>query len=268
MVLRSPRLRRRLAWLGGLAAAAGLVVGVLSLLPEQSGKPPRDRLHGRATLPARQVPLRPAERRGIDATLDTLIGGAVAGRDPESARAVLPPGTDPRTVYRYPARGTRFHDWTLNESTPGHVSLDLLVQPAARAARRTGPVVFTIRLDQVGTRWRVESLLPVASIGSHDVTSAADFGPGLPKRPPKAAPLTKSWLGRPWLVVPVAVLALVVLFPIVLLLVKSGGASRAMRRYRRGREGEPLPWERPQPPVDESSSFRSSGTLAAGPRRK
>lgn len=268
MVLRSPRLRRRLTWCGGLAAAAGLAAGVLALLPEQSGKPPPDRFHGRATLPQRQVALRPAERRAIDATLDAVVGGAVAGRDPERARAVLPPGTDPGTLYRFPARGTRFHDWRLNESTPSHVSLDLLVQPAAGAARRTGPVVFTIRLDRVGTRWRVESLVPVASIGSHDVTSAADFGPGLPKRPPKAAPLTKSRLGRPWLVVPLAVLGLAIVFPVGLLAVKGGWSGRAMRRYRRARRDEPLPWERPQAAVDESSSFRPSGTVAGGSRRK
>src|SRR4051812_26581036 len=125
MVFRSPRLRRRLAWAGGILAVAGAAGIAVALLPEHDGKRPPEHLRGSAVLPTRQVPLRTADRHAIDRTLDRFVLGAVAKRDPERARAVVARGIDPRTVFAYPARGTTFHDWTLNESTRGHVSLDL-----------------------------------------------------------------------------------------------------------------------------------------------
>src|SRR4051794_24554618 len=113
MVLRSPRLRRRIAWpaaaLGVVAAAAVAVV----VVPEHDGKPPAEHLRAGAVLPAAEVPLRAADRRAIDRTLDRFVVDAVAKRQPARAGGVVTRGIDPRRVYGYPARGTTFHDWTL-----------------------------------------------------------------------------------------------------------------------------------------------------------
>jgi hypothetical protein len=245
MVLGSPRARRRLAWFGGFATVAAAVGIGLALVPEHDGKQPPGKLRAGAVLPERQVALRAADRRAIDRSLDRFVVEAVTKRNPTRARGVLAPGVDPRGVYSYPARGTSFHDWTLNESTPGHVSLDLMLQPTVRAAASTGPIVFTIRMRRSAGRWLVESLVPTAMFSSktHKVTAAVDFNPGLGRDPPKAAPLTKSTLGAGWIALPLGILGLVLAFPIGFLLVKWIRGRLAFRRYRRENAGASLPWK-------------------------
>src|SRR4051812_31726913 len=104
MVFRSPRVRRRLLWVGGFAAVAAAVGLGLALVPEHDGKPAPDRLRAGAVLPERQVALRVADRRAIDRSLDRFVLDAVARRNPRRARGVVAPGVDPRGVYSYPAR--------------------------------------------------------------------------------------------------------------------------------------------------------------------
>src|SRR4051794_16082446 len=245
MVSGSPRLRRRLAWGGGLAAVAAAAGIGLALVPEHHGKRGAEHPRPGALLPARPVPLRPADRRAIDRSLDRFVVDAVAKRDPARARSVLSRGIDPDGVYSYPARGRSFHDWTLNESTRDRVSLDLMLQPTARTAASTGPIIFTIRLNRAADGWRVESLTPTAIFSSktHKVTAAVDYTPGLGRDPPKAAPLTKPTLGAGWIAIPLGIAGLVVAFPLCLLLAKWLRGRRAMRRYRRENASAALPWE-------------------------
>src|SRR3954451_5813451 len=98
MVFDSPRLRRRLPR-GGAPAAVAAAAGIgLALVPEHGGKRAAEHLRPGAVLPAEQVPLRAADRRAIDRSLDRFVVDAVAKRNPERARSVLVRGIDPDGV--------------------------------------------------------------------------------------------------------------------------------------------------------------------------
>ena len=74
--------------------------------------------------------LKPAERRAINATLDRFVASAVQRKDLAAAYDLVTPamrtGISRRAwahgttnVMAYPARGTRFHGWTVDLAQPG-----------------------------------------------------------------------------------------------------------------------------------------------------
>ena len=171
-LLSSPRRRRRLAYLGALVVAAGVVALVIELLPSRNGVTQHftsgrvQRVGGEHT-----VPVSAAERRAIDAALDRFVGAVVARRDPlagwplstsrlraSSTRAEWARGDVP--VYAYPARGRQFHEWVLDYSFPNRVGLELGVQP--RRGAKVGNAAFDVDLKRVGGRWLVDSIYPRA----------------------------------------------------------------------------------------------------------
>ena len=139
--------RRGARDLGLLAARAGAA----SASARSRRSPGRPQIVGRE----RQVPLRSADRasdrpdprrlrprgRRAQGSARPLTGSPrarCAGRRlaRSGARGDIP-------VYPYPASEQR--DWTLNFSFPGHVSLDLFVQP--RQGADVGPIAFTVELQ-------------------------------------------------------------------------------------------------------------------------
>src|SRR6266542_3684084 len=130
----SPRARRRLLWLVGLAAAGGIAGFVIALLPNQKGgfnTPPSG---GKAQVVRREreVPVSLRDRREINALLDAFVPAAVERRDPAAAydlvtrtlRAVAPRAqwrTGDIPVSPFDAGGTEFHGWTVITSYPGSV---------------------------------------------------------------------------------------------------------------------------------------------------
>jgi hypothetical protein len=172
-ILQSPRRRRRLAYgVGVPLALAAIVFGVVQILPGDPEEPP-ERFENRPAdviKPERPVRLTPSDRARINAALDLFVRAAVKRRNPPAARKVTTPNLRKQAtpaqwrrgdipVYPYPARGTRFHDWTLNFSVEGHVNLDLILVPE-RGRRDVGPVTFTIDLLERRGRWLIDAFIP------------------------------------------------------------------------------------------------------------
>jgi hypothetical protein len=193
--------------------------------------------------------LKPAERRAINATLDRFVASAVQRKDLAAAYDLVTPamrtGISRRAwargttnVMAYPARGTRFHGWTVDLARPGYVMLDLLLQPRRHAHK--GPMIFTLELRRVHGRWLVESFIPSASFAGAEKTGSmqafADYGPLASKNP------KPKHVNRLFLIGPALVVLLIVAFPAGILL-------RSWRRNRRAEREYGKPLQRSLPPL-------------------
>jgi hypothetical protein len=185
----------------------------------------------------------PAERRAIDATLDRFVASAVQRHDLAASYDLVTPamrtGISRRAwahgttnVMAYPARGTRFHGWTVDLAQPGYVMVDLLLQPRPHAHQ--GPMIFTVELRRVHGRWLVASFIPSASFAGAERTGSmkafADYGP-LASRNPKP-----KHVNRLFLIGPALVVLLIVALPVAIVLLSRRRNRRAERDF-----GKPLP---------------------------
>ena len=194
--------------------------------------------------------LKPAEKRGIDATLDRFVTSAVQRHDLAAAYDLVTPamrtgitrrawGHGVTNVMAYPARGKRFHGWALDLAQRRYVMLDLLLQP--RRGTHVGAMIFTVELRKLHGRWRVASFIPSASFAGAERTGSmkafADYGP-LATTNPKP-----KHVNRLYLIAPALVLLLIVALPATIVL-------RSWRRNRRAEQafGKPLPRELPPLP--------------------
>jgi hypothetical protein len=193
--------------------------------------------------------LTPVEKRAINATLDRFVATAVQRHDLGAAYDLVTPamrtGISRRAwahgttnVMAYPARGTRFHGWTLDLAQPSYVMLDLLLQPRRHAHK--GPMIFTLELRRQHGRWLVASFIPSASFAGAERTGSmqafADYGP-LASRNPKPKPVNRLFLIGPALVV-----LLIVALP-------TGIVLRGWRRNRRAEHEFGKPLSRELPPL-------------------
>lgn len=193
--------------------------------------------------------LKPAERRAIDATLDRFVPAAVQRHDLAASYDLVTPamrtGISRRAwahgttnVMTYPARGTRFHGWTVDLARPGYVMLDLILQP--RRGAHVGPMIFTLELRRLNGRWLVASFIPSASFAGAERTGSmqafADYGP-LASRNPKP-----KHVNRLFLIGPALVVLLIVGIPAAIVL-------RGWRRNRRAERAFGRPLSRELPPL-------------------
>jgi hypothetical protein len=235
--------RRRLAFrLVGAALAAGVVAGVVVALPSRTPSH-RDTLRpGRPQVvrtPA-QVGVTPARRRAVDAVLARFIPAALERRRLEEARRLVTPAftagvSDAQwrrgdiPVMPYKPRDTRFHGWRLNYSYPREISVDVLVHPAAR--EQLGAIAFTAVLKRTARGWLVDEFVPAASFAKETkaprILAQPDFQPNM-----VAGARRKARLGTAWLLLPVAILALIALIPLAVIVRTRRADRRAMRNYR------------------------------------
>lgn len=139
---------------------------------------------------AAQPRLAPSDRAAIDKTLDVFVNHAVKRHHPELAYDVVTPtlkGGMTRAqwshgdigVYPYPARGTRFHQWTIQYRTSEEISIELILSPTARFQGKLGQILFNVYLHPAHGRWLVDEFMPGATfapIGKPAVVQAArDF---------------------------------------------------------------------------------------------
>lgn len=173
-LLASPRRRKRLAWTAGLVGLAIAVAVATKAMP--SGKePPPETFSNRQAVDVlaneKLVKVTRRDRAAINATLDRFVPSAVRRDDPLDAYAVSTPNlrsqATPRQwrtgdipVHPFPARGRRFHGWTVNYAMRNHVNLDLLVMPDLKQELR--PIAFTIDVQRIRGRWLVDAVLPIA----------------------------------------------------------------------------------------------------------
>lgn len=193
--------------------------------------------------------LKPAERRAINTTLDRFVPAAVQRHDLAASYDLVTPAmrtgisrrawTHGQTnVMTYPARGTRFHGWTVDLARPGYVMLDLILQP--RRGAHVGPMIFTLELRRLHGRWLIASFIPSASFAGAERTGSmqafADYGP-LASRNPKP-----KHVNRLILIGPALVVLLIVALP-------AGIILRGWRRNRRAEREFGRPFSRELPPL-------------------
>jgi hypothetical protein len=172
--LASPRRRKRLAWCAvfgalvvGFAYSTTLLPGGKKLPPERFSNAQAIDVHAKDKL----VKVTRKDRAAINATLDRFVPAAVARERPAAAYEVSTPNlrsqasrqqwrTGDIPVHPFPARGRRFHGWTVNYALRNHVNLDLLVMPDLKKERR--PIAFTIDVQKIEGRWLVDAVLPIA----------------------------------------------------------------------------------------------------------
>jgi hypothetical protein len=176
-LLSSPRKRRRLAWsvVVPIAVAAAVATAV-AVMPEAKEDPPETFGKEQAiNIAAGEKPVRltRADRRAVNRTIDVLMNAGVKREDPDAVYAISTGNLRSQAlrsdwrrgdipVYPYPAKGQRFHGWTINYSHRNHLNVDLLVMPSRNQAT-LGPVALTLDLRKVRRRWLVDGIFPVAT---------------------------------------------------------------------------------------------------------
>jgi hypothetical protein len=200
------------------------------------------------------VPLRPADRRAIDATLAAFLPAAVERNDTELAYRLATPslrrsatpaewrrGEIP--VYPYPA--SQRHDWTLNFSFPKHVSLDLFVQPKQGAD--VGPIVFTVELKRPHGRWLVDAFFPTAIFPKVEdggqPLAAPDLGPTNVQGTSQTGEARVSQI---FFLIPLVIMGLALAIPLAMFVYGRYRERRAERIYARTPRGTLPPLPRPR----------------------
>lgn len=204
------------AGFGGLALVLALAV---KALPNAEPEPPEtfSNKQGIDVLANEKlVKVTRRDRTAINATLDRFVPSAVARKNPAAAYAYSTPNlrsqatarqwrTGDIPVHPFPARGRKFHGWTVNYAMRNHVNLDLLVMPDLRKELR--PIAFTIDMQKVRGRWLVDAVLPIAVFAPlppqgnrGPVISTYDLVPtGV-----RGGAASRSRLSHAWFVVPFA----------------------------------------------------------------
>ena len=225
----SPRKRRQAVWIGGLLALAGLVGGLIAIVPNTtpgSGKPTKD--EGPAQLANNKTfSLKKADRLAIDALLAKFVPAAVERKDAALAWSLAGPelkaastlaqwkkGESP--VPAFPVRETTFTGWPTVEVERNAVVFNLLVHPT-KGHEDMGDYTFAVQTIRRHGKWLVNRLYTIAinrkPKGGLREVGPADFGAqGTGRAPPTKNPtLGQSWflpvlfgliaaLGAPFLV--------------------------------------------------------------------
>jgi hypothetical protein len=238
---RSPRRRRRLAWLGA-ATAAGAGIAVTAVL---LGSPSVRESGPLRTQPASTEPALPplrvtaARRREIDALVRRFTETAVTRADPAAAWALASAGMraggshaawergDIPGVLPYPEADLDRTSWRLVFRSPERIGIDVLVQPVPGTGSR--PLVYQVDLVLEAGRLAVDAWAPEASL--------AVGGPARTVQEPAeaavVAPRASGRLSARWLLVPAGIFALAVAAAVWVLL---RNALRHRRAYRAHRE--------------------------------
>jgi hypothetical protein len=168
-----------------------------------------------------QGAIKPADRAAINRTLDAFIRDGVRGANVPAtydlvtaqfrggqSRSSWVRGNTP--IYPYPARGTSWHDWTVDYVLKNDVAFEIVLQP--RPGSKADPTSFNGEVKKIGGRWRVDSFYAAAVFLSkeHRVVGPRDSVPGGGGGDAGG----NSTLGAIWFLLPAAFIALILLVPI------------------------------------------------------
>jgi hypothetical protein len=185
---RSARWRRRFIWLLVAAVPITGIVLLVMLVPERSSIPDAVTTYeGPAQLADTHVyHLTRADRAKIDVLLDKFIPAAVERRSAKTAWALAGPelhayssvaqwqaGNSP--VPQYPARGTRFHYWTVAYIGKREVLFNILLHPRPKVIMPS--YEFSGQVIRHGTGWRVNRLYTIATFSHPSAKTAQVVGP-------------------------------------------------------------------------------------------
>jgi hypothetical protein len=239
----SPRRRRLLARAALLAGVAAGVAAVISLLPSRA--PEREDALGsgppQVVRAPKDVPVTAARRRAIDSVLDRFIPAALGRKNLDVVRTLVTPSwaagvSDAQwrrgeiPVLPYKPRDRNYSGWTVHYSYPREISLDVLVHPSKR--EELGAIAFTaVVKKQPDGRWLISEFVPAAVFAKEKkaprILAQPDFQPNMVE-----GTTNKSTLSASWLLVPVALLALIALVPLVVFTRTKLADRRAMKSYR------------------------------------
>ena len=241
-ILSSYRWRRRLAWIGGgIALGVGIVVAAFAL-PKDSGR--HYNLEPTGTEQAqtvenvvKQVRLTAAEKRAVNRTLVPFVRSGVTRKDPSAVWHLATPamrsGVSRREwnggelpVQPYPATIADNPTWNVLTSYPGDVTIDLVLQPPNGSKR--GPIAFAVELKKAKQRWLVDSMIPEQGFAPSPSGGKSAKGGGGQEEQVGSRNSGNQWL----YVVPGALLALIVIVPLVFLLNNWRKHRAIERRYR------------------------------------
>ncbi|MBA2475115.1 MAG: hypothetical protein H0V40_04055 [Actinobacteria bacterium] len=237
-VLRSPRKRRRLAWLLG-AATVVVALTLIGLAVDEDPVPDSAvETSTTAAIPvARPIRLTAAMRREVDATIERFVRTAVVRRNPGSAWALAGPGLRAGSTERdwrrgdlpaqpYPGRSLERTDWHVVYAQPDRVAIDVSLVPKQRSG--AAYAVYNAEVIPVGRgaarHWLIDSWAPAATLGAAAPADQPDADP--PVAAPAPSPHEQGKLSAAWFLLPASlVLGLVLLL--------AGAAARAALRRRR-----------------------------------
>jgi hypothetical protein len=233
----SPKVRRRLMWIGGLLLVAGIAAAAVVALPKGHEAKEVFRPGAVVLTTPNKVPMTHARREAVDRVLDTFVPAAVERRDPLRA---LPLVTDAYRsgvsnsewrrgnlpVFPFQSSNRTFHDWTLNYSYPDEMSIEILLHPAK--TETLGAQAFTVVLKRSHDRWLIDEFAPSASFAPAHSTPRIRAQPDYT---PFATDRGKNRLSTSWLLLPAAVLALIILVPVGIGIAKWRRSRRAWREY-------------------------------------
>jgi hypothetical protein len=243
LVFSSPRRRRLTGRLVAAVVVVGAIAGAIAILPTRSSNEPVPTSAGPAEVvrtPA-TVAVTAKRRHAIDTLLDRFLPSALERRNLAELRKLVTPSfaagvTDAEwqrgqiPVLPYKPRDSRFHGWVVNYSYANEVSLDVLIHPSAK--EELGAIAFTAVVKRTHGKWLINELVPTASFAKEKkaprILAQPDFQPNMVQ-----GATNKSRLSATWLAVPAAVLATILLVPIVVLLLNIRRNRRAMLAYRR-----------------------------------
>jgi hypothetical protein len=243
LVFDSPRRRRLTGRIAAALVVVGAVAAAITLLPTGSHREPATTPQGApdvVSAPA-TVPVTAKRRREIDSLLDRFLPAVLERRDLADARKLVTPAfaagvTDAEwqrgqiPVMPYKPRDSRFHGWVVRYSYANEVSFDVLVHPSAK--EQLGAIAFTAVVKRAHGRWLIDELVPTASFAKEKkaprILASPDFQPNMVQ-----GSTNKSRLSATWLAVPGAVLATILLVPLVVLVLNIRRNRRAMLAYRR-----------------------------------
>jgi hypothetical protein len=243
LVFSSPRRRRLTGRVVAALAVIGAIVGAIAILPTRSSNDPVPMTGGAAEIvnTPTTVPVTAKRRQAIDTLLDRFLPSALERRNLAALRTLVTPSfaagvTDAEwqrgqiPVLPYKPRDSRFRGWVVNYSYANEVSLDVLVHPSAK--EELGAIAFTAVVKRTHGKWLINELVPTASFAKEKkaprILAQPDFQPNMVQ-----GATNKSRLSATWLAVPAAVLATILLLPIVVLLLNIRRNRRAILAYRR-----------------------------------
>ena len=250
-VFRSPRWRKRLAWLGAAALLVGAAL-MVSVRYSNSGRQEPEEVvvdlpqHAQVYREPKHIRLTRIQRAKVLATAANFVTHAVARQEVGQAYDVTHPtlrqgmsraewsgGTIP--VEPYPVDEAR---WKLVYAYEDAIGLQVLLFPTAKSGLR--PAVFDMELAPSGRRFLVSSWAPTGMAGGGTPSGPAAAGVG-GTRDLAATFDGPARLDQRWLLAPILLFSLV---PILLIAFFVRGwlrGRRAAAAYATGRELPPLP---------------------------
>lgn len=242
IVLSSPRMRRRLGWVGALAAVAGAIAAAAVLMPSESATiadaPP-------AVAPEKPVsasaepPTVPAPRAQLNALLDRFIPAVIARKNlaagwdlvaPEArgSRADWMRGGTP--FQQFPARDRVFHGWQLNYSYPGDVGFDIFLAPTNPAQHVS--MAFRGEAKRIGGSWKIAVFYPQATF--QPVGKKAFVWADTDLQPQAVGSAASSGrLGAEWLLLPVSIFGVALAGAVAFAIVRAGRRRARVREIER-----------------------------------